>query len=1540
MADSLKIINDALIICNYGLATTCCSPTGKYWDGVSCDDEMYVNRYCNKISRCNFNDRVFFGSNSYCDNEIKIPECQRILVDLLTSMHSGVYDSGNQISYFGAGSATITWSDTNITLNDPTNGITVIANSGSLGLVNTAIGAIPNWSASNTNISFTSIGTIIAATSYIFSSAGSDYLPTKPSSLDFTHGTNTTKVTVLVDVDPFVLGNRIHSKIIQLPTVTGEVFVHYNTEYLDDKIHAFEAVWSGVTLTAVNAAGTRKDNLHLIDHIVYTTYSDDGANDIKYGDYDLGWMQDTNYLRIGSGLYDGTSATVGNLCPLESPQFSSSGDLKGPYPIDFAGIYCCPQRGFIVGTGQNIGISSDNTLGYEYDSTTDSFDNLENTIYVNGTCYKVSPFYFLGGKNGRFLQEPITTRKLFIEPECDIGLCSQTGIILASGDLFLPEICATDLFLPQFSHELPWGPFGGYFYNIENTQHPNQLNYPTYGRIGWDYRPSGWIRTVGEWTKTNHVEIVFGYYKQVPYYVGTDTIDDRWFGCVSGLPSTGIYSTGVSLVYNSGINQYTLTVQSSGKTVGDFLNIVNNLQAIVEKPDLTHNPGCDIFSFCPAGSYINSIPLSRLINVSSELYDIAKSKNAYDVTLGSANPLTDIAPDLSYGAGGNEPLSGSDIFYPKRYSDTWPGYSSNAIVATKLSEQQPIDQPRRLFKPPPDCRHKLRNLPKESGLDGNFRQKSGQVRDQGLSSPWWQTIPGQFETIISLRKKTSYPVGVDGISAFVRDRKIWIIASSGGIAVASGNVNTNKNGFTYRDSLAIQDLNDFTLTYDGSPFLPVSAVSGTQQFPIWLDDSTWWDNTTLLPVNSGGVGAVETPINFSYREPIYDSGETNILSNNLDIKSFIRRRCIWASGDNLYDSPLNTCLPLSALKFTDGQAVSCSVENIYDGNFIVSYGCVNRNCKTQWYIKSQRCPCSSTYNCFNEQQEPHLFNQAGNNSSNTDRWSRGLDSSRYEDYHVNQPDLYLCEQNIYPSCDIPFLIKVPFQAVSSVTGSFEKMIIDANGGPSRFQPCTTNLDIYYGDGDLKEWPLFYDTLGEWDKTRAGCGESHTPILYQITDNPSHVFCGDCNGWCQYIDPSNTTKVAYEDIPRTWPPTAYIATRGNPSICPADLYKNSQSDICNVTVSQENCNWDRIVGVHPHLPYDKYINNIPCMYIDSNDSLTVLLRPIVNNFTAGDYCGDINSTRLDINCGTKCCQCFFECDTLVAYPCTQNMTLDYTVLSDSFQFCAEYIYSYPDGNPSCNYNICRVAGGGLRAEPVSLYATYRMTTTLSATYQAHTCGCKESRISGEGHTTYTTLDTFSCAVTVPPHYTTPCSSDSGICRGNCLPSDSDSLVDCTLANGINSYNNGYTDIVSSGCTFGTEACNQDILNGFTRWNWLEESSIVEIVGECGEYFKAWNYLSTNDYGGTSTCGPDGIGPFNNGCFGGIGDIYDRTLIGYSDIGTYQKNRVVCAACNGGSQNGSSLPHITGFYDSGNFVCGTSNIFRTYGSATGTYYNCRG
>lgn len=1331
MADSIKYQNNALLICNDALALTCCNAfdTDKYWDAPPCDADVDPERYCYSIDPCEIQNRKYVSHLSRCAAITNyICECQRFLVDAHSSLITGVVLDGFKIQYAPAAPGTngqINWGYETVSLvndrgtwNIGISGHTLQSFSAFVNSVNSG------WVTSFNNLNPYSDATVILEKNQTY---------TDPFPGTLTHDFPTRQSSVIIEYGrggptgyvPYSSGNGFATGLFNalnaIPTITGWVNVDLNRNYVRDNYHAYEIAFNGEGIIGIETSCLNpKENIYIKkNHLVYTDFSYIQDNKIQHGEYEYGWFSNNaneDYLRKGSGIYDGTSATVGNLCPLESQQLEPSLGVNGPYPYDTAEIQCCPQKGTKIGPRQTIGLLSDGTNGYQYSSN--EFSNLENTILVGSTCYRLSPFFFLAGKIGRFDHEPISTRNLYKIPECSV---MSTGLTNLCGSGVVPTGCVTELFLPRFSIECPWGPFGKYFDGIKTATHLSTNVNMVSSRVGWDYRPSGWMKTRGEWTDTKEIELRFVVHPLVPFYGGTRfDVDDRVYAQVDSANLGGftIHSSG-----NTRCSPCILQYSTSGRTVGDFVSHVNGLR-IQEAPGTSFS--APIFNFCLSHASVSGIPASKIINISSELYDLAARTESYDESVGAVNP----AYDLERVGDNQGPFSGSDIFGPIAYSEMWPPFDhlvTDTNTGAPLYHGQGVSD--RKAKLPPYGRHRVRQLPKQPQTDTTwFRSKTGKNRDEALSSPWWQAFQGGLETVISVTAGPSIPGSITSLDIECRDREVWIYALQGATVVNSGIIDTDIDR-EYTVASGVADLNNIVFTVGGT-YNPVVANSGNHPFTVWLDDQTYWHNTTNLPTSSGAAGSVKTPINWSYREPLYNFPRTNLLSGGTaNLQSWVRRRCVWntTGEDSGYrDTNLYPCTPFdSSLRITSNQSVDCASDNTYVGNYIVSYGCNSNICKTEWYIKAVRCPCNDVYRCINESDLPHPFNLEGDDDSNKDtNYGDGLS---YAGYWVNQPTIYICRENIHVDCNIPFLVKVPYQAVSNGTGLFYNYINQV--GSPRFFPCSTGtIDVYYADGtDASDENVLFSSMSV-------CGYTHTPPIYQTE---RATFCSDCVGWCQYIDPANPTLVSKLNIPRAWPAKSYVVGRGYPAICSVNPYKNSLADVCTDNPSFASaCGWDRILGVTPLVP-PEYLNtdNLPCIYQSSSETLQALLRPMITSLTRGQVCGDAGTTRYDITCGTKCCECDFKCNPNNGLinagpyrePFTQTYTFNAVRITNSFIFCNEDLHS---GDAPCSYSECSQANVfAPRACPIKLYGIRTNTETISATYIDHTCGCKPERMTG-------------------------------------------------------------------------------------------------------------------------------------------------------------------------------------------------------------------
>jgi len=438
----------------------------------------------------------------------------------------------------------------------------------------------------------------------------------------------------------------------------------------------------------------------------------------------------------------------------------------------------------------------------------------------------------------------------------------------------------------------------------------------------------------------------------------------------------------------------------------------------------------------------------------------------------------------------------------------------------------------------------------------------------------------------------------------------------------------------------------FTNPLNSSTFNPFIATTGSDLFhEVWLDDQT--------SINGGSYEystVAPTRFNYSYKEPLINFDRPlSLLNGSVDLQSFIRRRCNWTTDDVIFNDPkLTHCVPAGSRTLGADSLLNCGGEKVVDNGWLISYGCSSFVCKTTWYYACQRCPCSTVYRCKNGvgSNYPHPFNQEGNSLLNNNYWKDFYTPAA--DFVINQPILYICESNLHPDCDIPMLVKVPF------------MIVDINN------PDAGPLFQYGQDVGLPGYTEF-------------C-------------NPGNPLISNQYGWCQYLDPASP-KIKEENIPRTRPVSSYIAQRGLGVFCsthpwnfiPEDIMAGTIANIleipggsayfglpggCKTAPDGVNCssitynscprcdNWDRIENLG--LVYPEYYD-----YLPTGITLKALFRPVISPLRASGVCtnGSVCS-RIDIDCGTACCECGFTAEenagtcclsSRVHHPFTQTLT---------------------------------------------------------------------------------------------------------------------------------------------------------------------------------------------------------------------------------------------------------------------------------------------
>jgi hypothetical protein len=631
---------------------------------------------------------------------------------------------------------------------------------------------------------------------------------------------------------------------------------------------------------------------------------------------------------------------------------------------------------------------------------------------------------------------------------------------------------------------------------------------------------------------------------------------------------------------------------------------------------------------------------------------------------------------------------------------------------------------------PPPCRTS-RNIPKEY---------SNVIAEAYRDTPWFTAIQGCNTNVLNIQLGPSgLSDSFDDFKYTVLNRKITINAYQGGVVVRSGIFDTNKSGSGYTLRDLASGINNFRWTgvlHTPLTYKPFIATGIFSNFDIWLDDHTWQDSVTAKPVNPFTGGAIRTTTNYAFVEPLLDGGSGVSFNNSFNLSTYIRRRCEhYDPITTLYnnDFRLKHCLPADAMTYSSGNTIiDLEGDEYVDDGWLISYGCNSYVCKTEWYIKASRCPCDTVYRCTNGLGQTggyvkHPYNREGDELDNGYHYNQGYDPCN--NLAVNQPDFYICDNNLHPNCEIPMLVKVPYQ------------VIDVN-----------NIDscdgIYY---------VYYDNQPD----DFGC-------------NLDWMFCSDeDNGWCQYINPESLERVSKQNIPRTWPPTAYIAERSNVPLCSSNPFYYPVDEWCNCDMpSTDPCGWDQICGIYPAVPPEYigdygYACNVPTL--SEVSQLCVHFRPYIKNLTVGELCGgdaiaaraagDACSLlpacyRIDIDCGTKCCECFWNCsddecaNNLVRNPCSRTFNWDslYTI-TNGVTDCGWF--GQAGGGPgSCNYGCC-LQGAATFLRGLRLGVTYNYSESHNFTYHQHTCGCLG--VDGEYNKSYEIVGT-DCP---GPDYYDPC-----------------------------------------------------------------------------------------------------------------------------------------------------------------------------------------
>lgn len=1075
-------------------------------------------------------------------------------------------------------------------------------------------------------------------------------------------------------------------------------------------------------------------------------------------------------------------------CPFERNALSTTSPYfeAGPvWPQYNDGIECCPQGRALIANIPSVGweiydSSFTGAIGYgempqddgQFSSAVENgktFWNLDNNFVIDGECYHISPSFFMVGKEGRLDTYNHAYGKHLHIP-ADTDFTTDT-----------PENCLVELFIAKFHRDIPWGPFGSYYNGIETDGHPawespydgtsdlfpESYLHNTYAtpRVGIDYRPEGYIKTVGTWLETKEIILHVSVHRPISFYIGDREWDDM--GYYIEIDESTL-SSNMDISNNGGCQAITIayTIQDD-TTVGDFVDEVNNVRAAyINIP---------IFDFCIASTDARNILLKEVINTSSEMFQQLIATGEWDRynPLGDPNRLSGSTfPSVPIGYGDMHTRSldntrAGDYNHTKKF-DAWDGNFDVAGFGVPEVWSTPVGYTGKVTATPPPY---IKLLDEEYTIPGDPNQNIDYNTDfridglgvgeefRSIRSPnmWWTNILKEDKTLVTVRKNTGLPAYLTSLIISVSETASGRVMVSGiGNAYATGvAINTSLAGSGYTLTELVSALNSmvFHKASGAGTYNPIIATTGTYPFPVYLDQSTYYSGTTGRYGPS--VGYSQTEYNFSFKEPLLPLSSTNIIgdSSSAELKCTVRQRpgyfdYYWDNIDGRgkevvdeeyrYKEYPSYCLPTSATVISSD--IDCHSTKYYENNFLVGYGCTSPICITTYYYKTSRC-ATSEFGCDNGNcgdQRPHRFNHEGGDTSNAPYWN-------YNDLvAVTQPTLYLCKRNIHPSCTTKMMVKVPFQMYVLSTFQYydaSNTLRTAESGQIFWTAGTFGAGYRKRDTDGGQGAGSATALG-WNPT-GGADDWVLPLLLSdefCMDNtdiaPLRALASNYIGWCQYLDTTTAEVVTYEDIPKTWPSTAYVAGVTDKPFCSTRVFNYDPSMVsktpgtlfhdgvyracldssildCDVStvdivgnegINCEDCynsevcpkclNWDRIHGVNP-------------MLIDGLDTLanmTVLFRPIVQNITEDDWCDNGGCERWDINCATVCNSCIWGCNddnpcnnTLKAYPIDRSINFIDVITEDNYALCTpEPGPTNPTGGgpPNGLCSCCNCTGGQL------------------------------------------------------------------------------------------------------------------------------------------------------------------------------------------------------------------------------------------------------
>jgi hypothetical protein len=408
MPDYLRTNQDKLLICNDKLAISCCGGEVQdiYWAAIPCGVETDYRTTCDEVDQCQYINRYFVSYKSLCqDDRLFVCECQRLYFKDYDTMENGPKSNAFVISYTGPNYGII-----NIT----SDAITLTENAGSgpvhtTGLTNTLdnladyIDSFSNWEATN-NIASKTPSYILSPVTTNVNSFTFKNIAAAESSFSLSYnGTSTNLIDF--DSNPTTLASNIQTALENDLGLFG-VEVQYNSNLTNGDVNKYFEIYFGGGLCGLSHSGILLNQYKIISNntfnSIYNSISGQYANYNLYnGQFPEYWYDgyfsnlNDSYNARGSGSL---FAELSNSCPYEQ-------DGDGDVALFNSDVACCPQKGTVLGKLQNI-TSDYNT--YLYDNSEKRFSNLETTVTIQGQCYKVSPFFFLFDRTGRFNNDPIS----------------------------------------------------------------------------------------------------------------------------------------------------------------------------------------------------------------------------------------------------------------------------------------------------------------------------------------------------------------------------------------------------------------------------------------------------------------------------------------------------------------------------------------------------------------------------------------------------------------------------------------------------------------------------------------------------------------------------------------------------------------------------------------------------------------------------------------------------------------------------------------------------------------------------------------------------------------------------------------------------------------------------------------------------------------------------------------------------------------------------------------------------------------------------